>query len=138
VALLLVALVVFPFTGLNAWPFSNWELFSRLRTDSQAGWEAVAVGRRRRRSDFELASLPHGYRGFPFIMNGFFARSVADRDAICATWLRAAIERFGAGTRRLRIYRLRWRLDRRRGDRAAPPRRTLKWTCSARGARAAS
>jgi hypothetical protein len=71
-------------------------------------------------------------------MAGFSKRSAADRDAICAAWLRGATEQFGSGTRLLRIYRREWLLSDRRGKRAAPPHRTLAWFCTAKGAREAS
>lgn len=135
--LFLTALVVCALAGFNAWPFSSWELFSRLRTDQQAGWQAVAIDRAGRGRDYRIASLPHGYQGFPFIMDDFSARSAADRDAICAVWLRGATEQFGSGTRLLRIYRLQWLLSDRQGNRAAPPDRTLAWICTAKGAREA-
>ncbi len=138
VALFLATLVVCPLASLNPWPFSNWELFSRLRTDQQTGWRAVAVDSAGREHVYPIASLPHGYRGFGSIMADFSERSAAERDAICAAWLRGATEQFGSGTRLLRIYHLQWLLSDRRGRRAAPPHPTLAWICSTKGAREAS
>jgi len=134
--LFLVTFAVCPLAGVNLWPFSNWELFSRLRTDRQTGWDAALVDRAGREHHYPIASLPHGYRGFGFIMADFSDRSAAARDAICAAWLRGANERFGRSTR-LRIYHLEWLLSDRRGNHAGPPHRTLAWTCGAKGAREA-
>ena len=137
VALFLAALVVCAVAAWNFWPFSNWELFSRLRTDRQVLWAAVAVDSAGRGRNYPITSIHHGYRGFEFIAARFSQRSSADRDAICITWLRGATANYGPTTRRLRIYRLERRLSDRQGKRAAPPQRTLAWTCSTKGARAA-
>ncbi len=137
VGVFLATLVVCALAPVNLWPFSNWELFSRLRSDRQTGWQAVSVDASGRQRSFPIASLPHGYRGFGFIVADFPRRSAAERDAVCAAWLRDATRRYGPGTRLVRVYRLERLLSDRRGDRADPPRRSLAWTCSAKGARAA-
>ena len=126
--------------GINAWPFSDWDLFSRLRADRETGWKAVAVYSTGRQRDDPLAALPQGYRGFGSVMADFSGRSASERNAICAAWLHGATEQFGPGIRLLRIYHLEWLLSDRRGSRAAPDPagRSLTWICTARGARAAS
>jgi hypothetical protein len=136
VALFLTALVVCPLAGLNPWPFSDWELFSRLRTDRQVVWEAAAVNRAGHERPDRFDAFPRGHRGFEATMKRFSERSAGQRDAICVAWFRAATEQLGPGVRLLRIYNLTWLLSDRRGDRAAPPNRVLAWTCSAKGARA--
>ena len=138
VALFLATLVVCAVAAWNLWPFSNWELFSRLRTDRLTGWEAVAVDRAGRERADPITSSAHGYRGFAFIMADFSARSAADRNAICVTWLDGATDEWGASTRLVRIYHVVRQLADRQGELAAPARRTLAWTCSAKGARAAA
>ncbi|MHB8642549.1 MAG: hypothetical protein ACYDA3_06670 [Gaiellaceae bacterium] len=137
VALFLATLVVCALAAWNCWPFSNWELFSRLRTDRQIVWDAVAVDRSGRERDYAIASLPHGYRGFVFIAARLAQRSAGVRNEICVTWLRGAVARYGPGTQLVRIYELERLLSDRQGKRAAPPYRTLAWTCSTKGARAA-
>jgi len=136
VALFLTALVVCPLAGLNPWPFSNWELFSRLRSDRAATWAAAAVDPAGRERGYRFQSFPRGHRGFEVTMTHFSEHSANERDAICAAWLRSASEQLGPSTRLLRIYHLTWRLSDRRGGRAAPPDRTLAWICSEKGARA--
>jgi hypothetical protein len=138
VALFLALLVVCALAAWNLWPFPAWELFSRLRTDRQNSWLATSVDRTGRERAYPFGSRPHGYRGFRFIVAGFAGRSTADRDAICAAWLGGAKRRSGPSIRRVRIYRLDWRLSNRRDSRAAPPHRTLAWTCTRSGARRAS
>ena len=136
VAVFLAALVVCPLAGWNLWPFSAWALFSRLRTDRQTAWAAVAVDSAGRARPYRIASLAHGFEGFRVLAPGLAGRSVVDRDAICTAWLRGAVDRFGPGTRLVRIYRLEWRLSDRRGGREPPIQRTLVWTCTVKGARA--
>lgn len=132
----MATLLVCALVPLNAWPFSSWELFSRLRADRQTGWEEVAVDRRGRERADPIAPRPPQYRGFASIIAGFSGSSVAERDALCAIWLHGAIVRFGPRTQLVRIYHLSWLLSARRGDRAALPHRRLAWTCSAGGVRA--
>jgi len=137
VVLFLVTLVVCALVPLNAWPFSSWELFSRLRADRQTGWEEVAVNRSGRERADPIAPRPPRYLGFQPIIADFSGRTVAERDALCAIWLGGAIQQFGPRTRLVRIYHLDWLLSDRRGNRAAPPHRTLVWICSPKGVRAA-
>jgi hypothetical protein len=135
---LLTVLVVCAVGTFNLWPFSSWELFSRLRTDRQTGWSAVAVDRAGRDRAYPINSQPHGLRGFQFVIARFPERPAAERNAICAAWLAGARELFGPDTQLVRIYHLEWRLSDRRGERAAPPHSELAWTCSAKGARETS
>ena len=137
VVLFLATLVVCALAPVNAWPFSSWELFSRLHTDRQTGWEAVAVDRAGRERGYPIASLQYGYRSLRLIMADFSESSVAGRDTLCAAWLRGATKQFGPSTRFLRIYHLEWLLSERRGSRAAPAHRILAWICDVEGARAA-
>jgi hypothetical protein len=115
VALFLATLVVCALVPLNLWPFSNWELFSRLRTDEQTGWEAVTVDGAGRKHDYALA-----------------------RDVSCAAWLHDSTVRYGSGTRVVRVYRVEWELSDRHGNRKAPRERTLAGVCAAKDARATS
>jgi hypothetical protein len=134
VALFLTVLVACPLGLLNLWPFSSWRLFSSIRTDRETSWEAVAVEPSGRERDVPVASFPHGYRGFRFVLAGFSKRAPAARNAICAAWLTEANDELITRTRLVRIYRLQWRLSDRRGERSAPGSRTLAWVCNARGA----
>jgi hypothetical protein len=124
--------VACPLAALNVWPFSNWDLFSRLRTDRQTAWAAVAVDAAGREHGYPITSLPHGYRGFDSLAVRFARLPGAERDRVCAAWLRAT----PPGTRLVRIYRLDWLLSDRRDGRSARVHRTLAWICSPGGARA--
>jgi hypothetical protein len=133
VAAFLATLVVSASAALNAWPFSNWELFSRLRTDRQSSWEETAVDASGRQHDYLIASLPRGYPRATPAAAAYSRRWTAEQDALCAAWERAGADRIGPETRLLRIYRLNWLLSDRRGHRAAAPHRTLKIVCKLRG-----
>jgi hypothetical protein len=132
VAGFLAMLLVCALGPFNLWPFSNWELFSRLRSDQQTDWEAIAIDRTGRG---RVDPLPQGYRSFSSAIARFPARSSAERNAICVVWVRDATQQFGPSTRLLRIYHLEWLLSDRHGNRPAPRHRTLVWVCSAKGAR---
>jgi hypothetical protein len=134
VALFLTAVVLCPLAAVNAWPFSSWRLFSTLRTAHQVSWQAVAVDSGGREQEYSVAALPHGYRGFGRIMDGFSTRSVGSRNAICGAWLQGAVEQLGPGAKLVKIYRLDWVLSRRRGGRARGLHRTPAWICDAGGA----
>jgi hypothetical protein len=130
VLLFLATLVVCAAAGLNLWPFSSWELFSRLRTDQAAGWDALAVDSAGRTRDDPIPSLPYGHRGFGATMAMFHGDSPSARDAICDTWLNEATRRLGSSTRELKIYRLHWLVS----ERGGPRRRKLVVICRERSA----
>jgi hypothetical protein len=113
VAIFLAALFVCALAAVNAWPFSNWELFSRLRSDRETRWIAVAVDSAGRDRAYSITAVP---------------RSSAPRDALCDRWLHIA------GVPSLEVYRLSWLLSGRHGDSPAPRHRTLVWVCSERAA----
>ena len=112
VAVFLAILVACALIPLNLWPFSNWELFSRLRGPIANTWQAVVV-------------KPDGH---------FTAYFIPPHTA-CAPLLRGETARFGPATA-VRIYHFKLLLSDRIGDHAAPPHRTLVVTCTAQGAHA--
>jgi len=107
-------LVVCALAPLNLWPFSNWELFSRLRDPVVNSWVAVVSAH-----DVRVRDLPIGpHTG-------------------CNAFLRSVTARFGPATG-VRIYRVERLLP--DGDESHPalPYRTLVVACAPRGARASS
>jgi hypothetical protein len=107
-------LVVCALAPLNLWPFSSWELFSRLRDPVSSSWVAVVSRRDARAHDFAIG-----------------------RHTACDPFLRSVMNRFGPATG-ARIYRVeRLAPD---GDEVhpAPTYRTLVVTCTAKGVRAPS
>jgi hypothetical protein len=111
VAVFVAIVVVCALTPLNLWPFSNWELFSRLRGPVQSYWQAV-VQHHGLVSDYTIG--PH---------------------TACAPLLRSATARFGPATD-VRIYRVERLLSDRIGTHTAAPDRTLVAVCTAKGVRA--
>lgn len=134
----LLTLVVCALVPLNPWPFSDWELFSRLRTDRESAWEAIAVESSGRKLVYPVASLAHGYSGFASTMASFSGRSATSRNSTCEGWLRMATRQLGTNTSLFRIYDVSWMLSGGQGARRAPRHRTLEWTCRRTGAYAAS
>jgi len=105
-------LVICALVPLNLWPFSNWELFSRLRGPVETSWTAVVREPDGRTREYLIG--PH---------------------TACAPLLRSAKSRFGPATG-VRIYHVERLLSDRIGARAAPPDRTLVSSCTGRGVRA--
>jgi hypothetical protein len=133
VAALLVALVVSASVAVNPWPFSNWELFSRLRSDRQTRWQEVAVDSGGHVHDYVVSSLPAAHQEVVGLADDHSQGWADEHNAICAQSLGAGPVSLGPRAQVVRIYYLTWRLGDRRGERAAPPRRTLELTCSSRG-----
>jgi hypothetical protein len=114
VAVFVGMVVLCALVPLNLWPFSNWELFSRLRGPIQNSWEAIIIEPNGHAVDYPIR--PH---------------------TACAPLLRSATARFGPSTG-VRIYHAERLLSDRRDGHAAPPYRTVVVTCVARGTRAPS
>ena len=114
VAIFVGMVVVCALAPLNLWPFSNWELFSRLRGPVESYWEAVV-------EDHGLVVVDYTIRPH----------------TACLPLLRSATARFGPATD-VRIYHVERLLSDRIGSHAAPPYRTLVATCTPKGVRAQS
>lgn len=112
------------------WPFTSFRLFSHVRTDQQARWEAEAVGADGRAQAYPLGALPKGVRGFAFTMSEFNAATDARRLEICNAWIQAAPELIGVDAVEVRLYLHEWLLSERSNDRAQPGTRTLEYTCT--------
>jgi hypothetical protein len=106
--------VVCALAPLNLWPFSNWELFSRLRGPVETFREAVVEHHGRVVVDYTIG--PH---------------------TACVPLLRNATARFGPATD-VRIYQVKRLLSDRTEAHAAAPSRTLVATCTTKGVRAPS
>ena len=96
VAIFIGMVVVCALAPLNLWPFSNWELFSRLRGPVESYWEAVV----------EHHGVVADYTIAPY--------------TACAPLLRSATVRFGRSTD-VRIYHVERLLSDRTGPHAGPP-----------------
>ena len=113
VAIFVGMVAVCALAPLNLWPFSNWELFSRLRGPVESSWVAVIEHQR------------------------IAVRYTIGPHTTCASLLQDATARLGPSTD-VRIYHVEWRLSDRVGGKAAPPYRTLVAECTAKGVHAPS
>jgi hypothetical protein len=130
-AVFLTTFAVCAVLGLEWWPFTGWKLFSQLRVDEQVAYEA------RYRDGAGEAPVPWTrmgeHRGFIFIMRDFAAGE--GREDACAAWLDGLERYVGARRPAITIYRHRWLLSDRDGDRARRPPPEPAWTCDRRGVR---
>lgn len=108
---MLVACALAP---LNLWPFSSWELFSRLRDPVATSWVAVVSGHDLRTRDLAVG-----------------------RHTACDPFLRSVTERFASATG-VRIYRVERPLSDGDHSHRVPSYRTLVVTCTAKGVRGPS
>jgi hypothetical protein len=114
VAIFVGMVVICALVPLNLWPFSKWELFSRLRGPVESYSEAVVELHGRVVVDYTIG--PH---------------------TACAPLLRSATVRFGLATD-VRVYHVERLLSDRIDAHEGPPERTLVATCTAKGGRAPS
>jgi hypothetical protein len=107
-------LVVCALAPLNLWPFSSWELFSRLRDPVVSSWVAVVSG--------------HDVRARHFAIG---------RHTACDPYLRLVTEQFASATG-VRIYRVEHLVSDGDDSHPAPSYRTLVVACTAKGVRGPS
>jgi hypothetical protein len=130
VAAYLALFLVCGLFGLEAWPLTGWRLFADARPARQAGWQADTVDRAGRETPVPFRDLPAGYQGNVQVLKGFAGLSPARRAAVCHAWA-GAVRARGGEVAAVRVYRTETDVSRRVGERGAPPRRTLFWTCPA-------
>ncbi len=130
-AVFLATFAVCAVLGLEWWPFTGWKLFSQLRVDEQVAYEA------RYRDGGEEKTVPWDRmdeaRGFIFVMQDFAAGE--GQKAACDAWLDGLERNVGASAPVITIYRHRWRLSERDGDRARRPPPEPAWACDREGVR---
>ena len=124
----LAVFVVCGVFGLEAWPLTGWRLFADARQARQPGFQAVTVDRAGRETPVPFADLPAGYRGDVQVLKGFAGLPDRRQAAVCQAWAEAVRDR-GGEVAEVRIYQTLTDVSDRVGDRGAPPRRTLRFTC---------
>lgn len=102
---LLAALVTCAAVSTDGWwPLTAWQLFSRVRTAEQAGWQAVAVtGGAEQPVPF--AALPRAFRGAHQLLREMERLPPSERARICGTW-RSAMAELGAPADAIRVDRV--------------------------------
>ena len=130
-AVFLATFAVCAVLGLEWWPFTGWKLFSQLRVDEQVAYEA------RYRDGGGEVPVPWDrmgeHRGFIFIMRDFAAGR--RQEEACEAWLDGLERHLDARRPVITIYRHRWRLSDRDGDRARRPPPRAAWSCDREGVR---
>jgi hypothetical protein len=126
----LAAFTVCGAVGIEAWPLTGFRLFSHLRHEHQTEWLAFAVAPDGHEAWLPLSRFPGGYNGFPLVMKSFASRGPRERARMCRAWTVAASALRGK-TMAIRIYAIDRHLEPRHGRHpAAPPIRTLAYTCA--------
>jgi hypothetical protein len=99
----LAAFLVCGLVGLEVFPFTGWRLFSRVRTEHVAGWQAVAVDATGAERDVPFGDLPAAYRSWTHVASGLAALPEAERQAVCRAWAAGAASR-GVAVAEVRVY----------------------------------
>jgi hypothetical protein len=125
----LAAFVIAGVFGIEAWPLTGWRLFADARTARQASFEAFSVDAAGRERPVPFADLPVRFRGNVQVLKGYQDQPRSRQAEVCSAWANAVRAR-GVDVREMRIYRVEVDVSKRVGKRAAPPQRTLRWTCA--------
>lgn len=115
------------------WPVTSFRLFSHLRYDEQAAWEATALTPNGRELAYPIAGAPRGLRGFGFVMAEFVDADAERRSELCRVWVGEAPDVVGRPVAEVQLYQRRWRLSDRASGRALPGSREHEFTCSDQG-----
>lgn len=114
--------------GLEAWPFTAFRLFSKLRGESRTLWVADTVNPQGAETHLWFTDLPRAYQGFGLIMPSFAKLPASEQAVTCQVWL-AEARRVRTSVAALRIYRVTWSALPRVGLGPAPPLRVLTYAC---------
>ena len=117
----LVLFTVVGLTGLDAWPLTGWQLFSRVRGPVQTGWEAVVV-------DAAGAERPVTLRGTLHVLQDFPRTSAEGRRKACAAWA-AEYREAGVDVAGVRVYRNRSTVSLGMSPPTTVKARELRYTC---------
>jgi len=100
----LTLLLVSGLGGIEAWPLSEWRLFSLARDEDQTRWVVEAALPRGRARTVSLEELPLRYRHAEWPMAELPDESVGQRQRVCDALLDAVLE-VEPATTELRILR---------------------------------
>lgn len=110
VGVFLALFLVTGLIGVEAWPFTGWSLYSRLRHGEGWAWQVLAVGPDGAERAVDLQRLPAAYHGVNYFLGGFAARPAPERESVCLSLGAAARTQYpdavGVAVDRVR-YRIR-------------------------------
>jgi hypothetical protein len=113
--------------GIEAWPLTGWNLYSRARSDEVARWRAVTVDHDGGEHGIVWDALPVAYRNTYRQLPDLAERHPTDREPVCRAWAEAVRDR-GQEVTAVRVY---WVEGRRRFDgTTSVVRRHLGFTCA--------
>ena len=104
-----LALAVFGFGQLQAWPFTSWYMFSHVEPSTISIARAVAVYPNGRQRILDDADLPYGLLSHRLLQN-----VEANRARVCASLMKAA-----PGASSVTVERVSWHPLARKGDQPA-------------------
>ena len=122
----LAILAVFGFGQLEAWPFTNWYMFSYVEPKVDRVARVVAVAPDGSERSLDGSVLPLGLLNHP-LMQRLDRAGPGDRGRICASLLSAARSR--APTSEVRVEERSWVVLARKGDRPADVTTTVHLVC---------
>lgn len=129
VAAFLIVFAACGVIGIEVWPLTGWRLFADARERVQTGWQATAVDAHGRERPIDFRQLPAGFQGDVQVLGGFASLDTGEQEAVCDAWAAALRDR-GQVVTAIRISTTLTDVGDRRGDRAAPPERTLRYVCA--------
>jgi hypothetical protein len=112
--------------SVEVWPLSGFKLFSATRGPTSVSWELRPVIDQREGERLSFADEGAGFGYSVLALDDFDEMSAAERDEICAAWVRPLRED-GVAVDELRVYRVTKDI---RPDRAEAPSMRLMWTCA--------
>lgn len=106
VVLVLLALPIVFSVGIRSWPFTSWELFSGVRSETGSTWRVFAVDADGEEAPIDLASAGDGMNGWFQLAKQFDHMPADEQAAVCTAWLKAAQE-IREPVQSLNLYRFR-------------------------------
>jgi hypothetical protein len=111
---LLAVVLICGVTGLEAWPFSGFRLFSQVRTSHSLSWRLATVDHAGNERTLRFGSLPPGFRGLNLELRAAGAAVPAGRAALCQAMVDGA-RSTGRDVVFVRVYAVERDLSRRVG-----------------------
>lgn len=116
--------------GFELWPMTGWRLFADARKQHSASWQPQVEFTDGTSDALQLNTA--GSTDIPFLISRLHQLPQNDRNDLCAQLSAIADDNEREGNRaleRILIYKSTHNLDDRDGDKSAPPKQELAFTC---------